>query len=68
MGGGGIYATCAARQFLPPANVGFIADVGEDFPPAFRAQLEALGQMVWFRPRDGLTTRALNIYSGTGVG
>lgn len=68
MGGGGIYATCAARQFLPPKLVGFIADIGDDFPSKFRRELEALGEMVWFRPREGRTTRALNVYSGRRVG
>lgn len=57
----------AARQFLPPSNVGFIADVGPDFPAAFRQQLEGLGEMVYFRPRE-VTTRALNIYSGARIG
>jgi hypothetical protein len=47
--------------------VGFIADVGPDFPPPFRQQLEGLGDMVWFRPRE-VTTRALNIYSGGRIG
>ncbi|BEJ05958.1 hypothetical protein CcaverHIS641_0304800 [Cutaneotrichosporon cavernicola] len=67
LGGGGLYATVAARQFLPASNVGFIADVGPDFPPAFRQQLEGLGEMVYFRSRD-VTTRALNIYSGSRIG
>lgn len=58
----------AARMFLPPAHVGYIADIGDDFPPEFRQTLEALGEMVWFRPRKGNTTRALNQYSGVTVG
>lgn len=46
-----------------------IVDTGLDFPDDFRRQLEAFGdEMIWFRPRDGLTTRALNIYSGPVVG
>jgi hypothetical protein len=46
-----------------------IIDIGHDFPDTFRRQLEALGdEMTWFRPRDGLTTRALNLYSGASIG
>jgi hypothetical protein len=58
----------AARMFLPPKYVGYIADVGRDFPPEFRAALENLGEMVWFRERKGNTTRALNQYSGARIG
>jgi hypothetical protein len=46
-----------------------IVDTGPDFPPEFRNQLESLGsEMTWFRPRETLTTRALNIYSGSVIG
>lgn len=58
----------AARMFLPAAHVGYIVDVGDDFPPEFRRTLEGLGDMVWFRPRKGNTTRALNQYSGAVIG
>jgi hypothetical protein len=58
----------AARMFLPPQHVGYVADVGLDFPAEFRTTLEKLGDMVWFRPRNGNTTRALNQYSGAVVG
>ncbi|WOO84512.1 putative protein [Vanrija pseudolonga] len=69
IGGGGIYAATAARLFLPPSHVGFIADKAPDFPPAFENKLRKLGQgMVWFRPAEGKTTRALNVYSGAEVG
>ena len=60
--------TCA-RLFLPPRQCSMIVDTGPDFPPGFRNQLESLGsEMIWFRPRENLTTRALNIYSGSVIG
>ncbi|KAL7420501.1 hypothetical protein Q5752_004451 [Cryptotrichosporon argae] len=69
MGGGGIYAATAARIFLPPSHVAFIADVGADMPARFEAVLRGFGKgMVWLRPREGLTTRALNMYSGQKIG
>lgn len=58
---------CAARLFLPPSHIGFIVDCGTDFPTHFRERLESLG-IAQFRSRDGLTTRALNIYSGQKIG
>jgi hypothetical protein len=46
-----------------------IIDVGPDFPHRFQQQLESLGrEMIHFRPREGPTTRALNIYSGSSFG
>lgn len=46
-----------------------IIDTGHDFPVDFRQTLESYGKdMTWFRPREGLTTRALNIYSGSEIG
>lgn len=46
-----------------------IIDTGHDFPASFRRSLEMYGEeMTWFRLRDGLTTRALNIYSGNTTG
>jgi hypothetical protein len=46
-----------------------IIDAGDDFPACFRHSLEMYGkEMTWFRSRDGLTTRALNIYSGNTIG
>ncbi|WVQ72340.1 hypothetical protein IAR50_001891 [Cryptococcus sp. DSM 104548] len=69
IGGGGIFAMVAARQFLPPSHVGLLVDKGSDFPQAFVQDLEKLGKdMIWFRHRDGPTTRALNIYSGQKIG
>jgi hypothetical protein len=60
--------TCA-RLFLPPRQCSMIIDTGPDFPLEFRNQLESLGsEMIWFRPRESLTTRALNIYSGSTIG
>ncbi|RSH89473.1 hypothetical protein EHS25_002022 [Saitozyma podzolica] len=69
IGGGGVHAMTAARLFLPPSHCALLVDRGDDFPQHFADQLEALGaDMVWFRRRDGKTTRALNIYSGTAIG
>jgi len=60
--------TCA-RLFLPSSQCCMVIDTGSDFPQEFRDQLESLGRgMIWFRARDGLTTRALNIYSGSAIG
>ena len=59
----------AARQFLPPSHVAMLVDRGDDFPEKFTQTIEAMGkEMVWFRPRAGKTTRALNIYSGKAIG
>ena len=56
-------------MFLPPERCGLIIDKGEDFPPAFEKQILSMGtDMTWFRPRNGKTSRALNIYSGTRIG
>ncbi|WVQ82609.1 hypothetical protein IAT38_004740 [Cryptococcus sp. DSM 104549] len=62
-------AMIAARQFLPPTHCGLLVDRGDDFPERFARDLESLGKdMIWFRPREGKTTRALNIYSGQRIG
>ncbi|ODO00263.1 hypothetical protein I350_06892 [Cryptococcus amylolentus CBS 6273] len=64
-----LIAMIAARQFLPSSHVGLLVDKGSDFPPRFTEDLERLGKdMIWFRHRDGPTTRALNIYSGRKIG
>ncbi|ORY22988.1 Ribokinase-like protein [Naematelia encephala] len=69
IGGGGIFAMTAARLFLPPSSCSLLVDKGADFPPQFERQLREFGyDMVWFRPRSGPTTRAVNIYSGTRIG
>lgn len=59
----------AARQFLPPTHCSLLIDKGDDFPERFVHDLKSLGnEMVWFRHREGMTTRALNIYSGRRIG
>ncbi|OWT37613.1 hypothetical protein C362_04631 [Cryptococcus neoformans Bt1] len=69
IGGGGIFAMIAARQFLPPSHCSLLVDKGEDFSDKFVHDLESLGkEMVWFRHREGKTTRALNVYSGRQIG
>ncbi|KIR69343.1 hypothetical protein I314_00453 [Cryptococcus bacillisporus CA1873] len=62
-------AMVAARQFLPPTHCSLLIDKGDDFPERFVHDLKSLGnEMVWFRHREGRTTRALNIYSGQRIG
>ncbi|WRT63515.1 uncharacterized protein IL334_000420 [Kwoniella shivajii] len=69
IGGGGVFAMTAARMFLPPTQCGLLVDRGDDFPDTFTEILEGFGkEMIWFRPRKGKTTRALNIYSGRKIG
>ncbi|WVF66282.1 hypothetical protein IAT40_001022 [Kwoniella sp. CBS 6097] len=69
IGGGGIFAMTAARIFLPPTSCALLVDRGSDFPSEMAHVLEGLGdEMVWFRERQGKTTRALNIYSGGKIG
>lgn len=64
-----VLAMVCARMFLPARHCGLIIDVGTDFPDRFRDELSAYGEgMIWARPRKGLTTRALNIYSGPSIG
>lgn len=58
----------AARMFLSPSHVGLVVDKGTDFPPAFENKLSVLGEGVYWRAREGGTTRALNVYSGSEVG
>ncbi|KAN0065105.1 hypothetical protein ACQY0O_001601 [Thecaphora frezii] len=80
LGGGGLYFCIGARLFLSPAQMQMIIDTGRDFTPAIRSSLELFdrvatpddanegvggGASMWrFRPRDGLTTRAVNVYKG----
>lgn len=62
-------AMVCARMFLPPTHCGMIIDTGHDCPPLFRDEIQKFGgEMTWFRARDELTTRALNIYSGSSIG
>lgn len=58
-----------ARIFLPPNHCTLIVDQGADFPAEFEARLKQLGEeMIWFRQREGKTSRAVNVYSGGKVG
>lgn len=59
----------AARMFLPAEHCALIVDQGTDFPAHYVAELKRFGEdMTWLRPREGKTTRALNIYSGSRIG
>ncbi|WWC85671.1 uncharacterized protein L201_000537 [Kwoniella dendrophila CBS 6074] len=69
IGGGGVFAMISARMFLPSTHCGLLVDRGDDFPDSFTETLTNFGEdMVWYRPREGKTTRALNIYSGNKIG
>lgn len=58
-----------ARMFLPSDQVGLIIDKGFDFPISFEKELKEFGEeMIYWRRRDGKTTRTLNVYSGKKVG
>lgn len=64
----GIIAMIGARLFLPSSNIGLIVDEGQDFPLEFKDQLNILGEGIYWREREGNTSRALNIYSGPEFG
>ena len=68
IGGAGTYAAIGARLVAGERyanSVGWIVDVGADFPPEFRSTIEAWGTACRFREdRNRLTTRAWNGYSG----
>lgn len=66
VGGGGSYAALGARLFSPPpisSTVGWIVDVGNDFPPEVFTQLEQWQTSCLFREDSTrLTTRGWNGY------
>lgn len=65
IGGAGTYTALGARLLsgYSPEKVGWIVDVGSDFPPEFRALLESWGTNCLFREDSKrLTTRAWNGY------
>ncbi|WWC57967.1 uncharacterized protein I303_100502 [Kwoniella dejecticola CBS 10117] len=69
IGGGGVFAMVSARMFLPASHCGLLIDCGLDFPQRFADTLDGFGaEMIWYRAREGKTTRALNIYSGSTIG
>jgi hypothetical protein len=66
MGGAGTYAAIGARLVAGQkhsASVGWIVDIGADFPNEFRQAIEAWGTSCLFRKDNSrLTTRAWNGY------
>ncbi|QIX01333.1 hypothetical protein AMS68_006850 [Peltaster fructicola] len=67
VGGAGTYSAIGARLFSPgssAASVGWIVDEGTDFPPEIRQALLSWQTSLVLRPRNGLTTRGWNGYSG----
>jgi hypothetical protein len=66
IGGAGTYAAIGARLVAGTdhsTSVGWIVDMGSDFPLKFRQVIEALNTFVIFREdKSRLTTRAWNGY------
>ena len=69
-GGAGTYAALGARLMSPPplsSSIGWIVDVGTDFPPHLTTIIDAWETSVVLRPNeDRLTTRAWNGYKAVG--
>jgi hypothetical protein len=61
-------AAFGSRLFLSPSHIELVVDKGSDFPPTFNEQLQVLDEGVYWREREGQTTRALNVYSGGEIG
>ena len=64
LGGGGTYAILGARMWLPAHEVALVVDRGTDWQMDVQKQLDSFGQMWYWREKDGLTTTALNLYTG----
>ena len=66
IGGAGTYATIGARLVAGQENarlVGWIVDVGSDFPPEFRTMIDSWQTNCMYRHNETrLTTRAWNGY------
>lgn len=67
IGGAGTYAALGARLVAgrdESSSVGWIVDVGSDFPATFKTELESWNTSCVFRTNNGrLTTRAWNGYN-----
>ncbi|OOQ82512.1 pfkB family kinase [Penicillium brasilianum] len=72
LGGSGTYATLGARLFLPPPSsptVGWVINVGSDFPDPVKEQLESWKTTLCIRERvDVPSTRGLLEYKDTTFG
>lgn len=68
IGGAGTYSAVGARLLSPTSSssstIGWIVDEGTDFPQAIRETILSWQTSLVLRPRDGLTTRGWNGYSG----
>lgn len=65
LGGGGTFAALGARIAageLRAAAVGWIVDMGTDFPPEVKATIDSWGTGAVFRRGNRLTSRGKNVY------
>lgn len=64
LGGGGTYAILGARMWLPAEQLALVVDRGSDWQSQVQQRLDEFGQMWYWREKEGLTTTALNLYTG----
>lgn len=74
LGGGGLYFAIGARVWLRPGQVRMVIDRGEDFEEEWQKTLDAFdtkegrgdggGMWAWRERKDGVTTKAVNVYKG----
>ncbi|PWN30206.1 Ribokinase-like protein [Jaminaea rosea] len=69
LGGGGLYFAVGARVWLDPGQIRMVIDRGSDFEPEWQTTLDRFddndaGMWAWRQRKDGLTTKAVNVYRG----
>ena len=65
IGGGGTYAICGSRVWLPAPRVGILVDRGKDWNSEIQNKLDEFGKDMWtYREKEEETTKALNLYIG----
>ncbi|GAA5831768.1 hypothetical protein JCM5353_006629 [Sporobolomyces roseus] len=65
IGGGGNYAICGSRVWLPAPRVGILVDRGKDWNSEIQNKLDEFGKDMWtYREKEEETTKALNLYIG----
>lgn len=69
LGGGGLYFAVGARVWLDPGQIRMVIDRGSDFEPEWQRTLDRFddndaGMWAWRQRKDGLTTKAVNVYRG----
>lgn len=78
LGGGGLYFAIGARVWLRPGQVRMVIDRGEDFEREWQRRLDVFdgerggrdggaqgaGMWAWRERKDGVTTKAVNVYRG----